>query len=89
MQGVGAAGGCRPHAGGARVTPVPVNVTPGSVSVLLSLSVGVGKPVAVTVKVPAVPTVKAVTVGAGERRRLVDVCETAEEVLVVKFVSPP
>ena len=38
-----------------------LNVTPvGSVSLLFSLSVGVGTPLAVTVKLPAVPTVKVV-----------------------------
>ena len=39
---------------------------------VLSLSVGAGKPVAVTVNVPQLPTVNVVLVGAGDRRRLVD-----------------
>ena len=48
-----------------KVTP------PGSVPVTRSAS-GAGKPVVVTVNVPAVPTVNVVLVGAGDRRRLVD-----------------
>ena len=67
-QGVHAAGvgrrGAAEHAGA-----LSLNVTPLG-SVPLSLSVGVGKPVAVTVKVPAVPTVKVVLAGAGDGRRL-------------------
>ena len=38
----------------------------------VSVSAGVGKPVVVTVKLPAVPVVKVVLVRAGDRRRLVD-----------------
>ena len=55
-----------PAAGVPLSTPVPgagpgMKLTPlGSVSVLLSISVGAGVPVAVTVKVPGVPTVKVV-----------------------------
>ena len=49
-----------------------VNVTPvGSVPVCDT--VGVGKPVVVTVNVPGVPTVKVVARGAGDGRRLLDV----------------
>ena len=59
VQGVGTARprrrGAAEHAGGR------LNVTPaGSVSLLLSLSVGVGTPLAVTVKLPACPTAKVV-----------------------------
>ena len=51
--------------------PLSMNVTPLG-RVPLSLSVGVGTPVAVTVNVPAMPVVNVVAGGAGDRRRLVD-----------------
>ena len=78
-----------PAAGVPLSTPVAaLNVTPLG-NVPLSLSVGVGAPVAVTVKVlPAVPAVKVALLAlvmAGAE--LVTVCVRVP-VLVVKFVSP-
>ena len=61
-----------PAAGVPDSTPaVALRVTPlGRVPV--SVKVGAGKPVAVTVKVPAVPTVKVVESARGDGRGLVD-----------------
>src|SRR5262245_37825245 len=62
-----------------RTPVVALNVTPlGKVSLLFSLSVGTGEPLAVTVKLPGLPTVKVVPVAlvnagdvAGARSRTV------------------
>lgn len=68
-------------------TPAVLKVTPLG-RLPLSVNVGVGKPVAVTVNDPAVPTANVVLLALVIVGAWFTVCETPVDVLVLKFVSP-
>jgi len=68
-------------------TPAALKVTPlGRAPV--SVNVGVGKPVAVTVNDPAVPTTKVVLLALVMVGAWLTVCATPVDALVAKFASP-